>query len=93
MLEKKATSKMLDPDPAPRPWKTWTHENLDPEKPGLWKMWETAKCRKKIFFSFVSTKAPPAANMPWGFIFRKNDKLQIKKVGYTVYTKVILNET
>ena len=41
----------------------------------------------------MSTKAPPAANMPWGFLFRKNDKVQIKKIDYKVYTKVILNET
>ena len=46
-----------------------------------------------FFFSCVSTKAPPAANMPWGFLFRKNDKVQIKKIDYKVYTKVILNET
>ena len=32
-------------------------------------------------------------NMPWGFLFRKNDKIQLKKIDYTVYTKVILNET
>ena len=31
--------------------------------------------------------------MPWGFLFRKNDKIQIKKIDYPLYTKVILNET
>ena len=45
------------------------------------------------FFSCVSAKASAAVNMPWGFVFPKNDKMQIKKIDYTVYTKVLLNET
>ena len=49
--------------------------------------WQT-----QVFFSCVSTKASPAANMPWGFLFRKNEKMQFK-VDYIVYTKIILNET
>ena len=46
-----------------------------------------------FFLSCVSTKASVAVNMPWGFLFPKNNKMQIKKIVYTVYTKVILNET
>ena len=44
-----------------------------------------------FFFSCVITKAPPVANMPWGFLFRKNEKIQY--IQCTVYTKMILNET
>ena len=49
--------------------------------------------RSEVFFSCVNTKATPAENMSWGFLFRKNDKMEIKKIDYTLYTKVILNET
>ena len=48
--------------------------------------------RRRVFFSCVSTKALPVANMPRGFLFRKNEKIQFK-TDYTVYTKIILNET
>ena len=48
--------------------------------------------RRRGFFSCVSTKAPPGENMPWGFLFRKNEKTQFK-IDYIVYTKIILNET
>ena len=32
----------------PWPCRTWILEKQDPEKPGPWKTWETAGCRKKI---------------------------------------------
>ena len=48
--------------------------------------------RRRFFFSCVSTEAPPAANVPWGFLLRKNEKMQFK-IDYTAYTKMILNET
>ena len=31
--------------------------------------------------------------MPWGFLFSKNGKIQIKKLVYTLYAKMISNET
>ena len=35
----KCTFNWLLLKPGPGPWKTWTLNNLDPEKPGPWKTW------------------------------------------------------
>ena len=52
LLRKKWCYYELVVKPGPGPL-TWTLKNLDPEKSGPWKTWETAGCIKKTLFGKI----------------------------------------